>query len=242
MASIKREQILESIEFCEKNGYFEKLNDIYSTLPKGDCAGCGNCCMESVGINLIEFLNIYRYLAEKQELRECSIERIVDYYFMELMKKNSCPFRDENNRCLIYEVRPLNCRLFGHWKKEDYNKNLSNITQRNREYRDLIKSKYGFDISDKVVNYKIEYCETFIPQERYLEKSERLEFADNLMILDSNIYSKGIIDIDFKDRGIVEYFIESLLNEDTAYNIKVRVSKDKNVRNRAINRLKKILL
>ena len=36
MASIKREQILESIEFCEKNGYFEKLNDIYSTLPKGD--------------------------------------------------------------------------------------------------------------------------------------------------------------------------------------------------------------
>ena len=242
MASIKKEQILESIEFCEKNGYFEKLNDIYSTLPKGDCAGCGNCCMESVGINLIEFLNIYRYLAEKQELRECSIERIVDYYFMELMKKNSCPFRDENNRCLIYEVRPLNCRLFGHWKKEDYNKNLSNITQRNREYRDLIKSKYGFDISDKVVNYKIEYCETFIPQERYLEKSERLEFADNLMILDSNIYSKGIIDIDFKDRGIVEYFIESLLKEDTAYNIKVRVSKDKNVRNRAINRLKKILL
>ena len=62
------------------------------------------------------------------------------------------------------------------------------------------------------------------------------------MILDSNIYSKGLIDIDFKDRGIVEYFIESLLNEDTAYNIKVRVSKDKNVRNRAINRLKKILL
>ena len=51
------------------------------------------------------------------------------------------------------------------------------------------------------------------------------------MILDSNIYSKGIIDIDFKDRGIVEYFIESLLKEDTAYNIKVRVSKDKNVRN-----------
>ena len=242
MASIKKEQILESIEFCEKNGYFEKLNDIYSTLPKGDCAGCGNCCMESVGINLIEFLNIYRYLAEKQELRECSIERIVDYYFMELMKKNSCPFRDENNGCLIYEVRPLNCRLFGHWKKEDYNKNLSNVTQRNREYRDLIKSKYGFDISDKVVNYKIEYCESFIPQERYLEKSERLEFADNLMILDSNIYSKGIIDIDFKDRGIVEYFIESLLKEDTAYNIKVRVSKDKNVRNRAINRLKKILL
>ena len=50
MASIKRQQILESIAFCEKNGYFEKLNEIYSTLPKGECSGCGNCCMESVGI------------------------------------------------------------------------------------------------------------------------------------------------------------------------------------------------
>ena len=29
MASIKKEQILESIEFCEKNGYFEKLNEIF---------------------------------------------------------------------------------------------------------------------------------------------------------------------------------------------------------------------
>ena len=62
------------------------------------------------------------------------------------------------------------------------------------------------------------------------------------MILDSNIYSKGIIDIEFKDRGVVEYFIENLLYEDTAYNIKIRVSKDEKVRNRAINRLKKILL
>ena len=61
------------------------------------------------------------------------------------------------------------------------------------------------------------------------------------LTLDSNIYAKGIIDIDFKDRWIVEYFIESLLHEDTAYNIKIRVSKDDKVRNRAINRLKKIL-
>ena len=34
MASIKRQQILESIAFCEKNGYFEKLNEIYSTFQK----------------------------------------------------------------------------------------------------------------------------------------------------------------------------------------------------------------
>ena len=139
MTSIKKSQILESIKFCDENGYFKKLNDIYSTLPNGDCAGCGNCCMESVGINLIEFLNIYKYLIERDELRRASISRIIDYYFLELLKKNSCPFKDNNNRCLIYKVSPLNCRLFGHWKKDDYNKNLERVLKQNMEYKDALK-------------------------------------------------------------------------------------------------------
>lgn len=242
MTSIKKNHVLNCIKYANENKLFDKLNSVYSTLPSGDCSGCGKCCMESVGTNLIEFINIFNYLESRPELKKKCLNKVIDYYFLEYIEKKPCPFKDDNNRCMIYEVRPLNCRLFGHWKKEDYNKNLNNVTQRNIEYQDLIKSKYGFDISDKVVNFKIKYCESFIPEERYLSKRERLEFADSLMILDSNIYSKGIIDIDFKDRGVVEYFIESLLNEDTAYNIKIRVSQDERIRNRTINRLKKILL
>lgn len=242
MTSIKKNHVLNCIKYANENKLFDKLNSVYRTLPSGDCSGCGKCCMESVGTNLIEFINIFNYLESRHELKKKCLNKVIDYYFLEYIEKKPCPFKDDNNRCMIYEVRPLNCRLFGHWKKEDYNKNLNNVTQRNIEYQDLIKSKYGFDISDKVVNFKIKYCESFIPEERYLSKSERLEFADSLMILDSNIYSKGIIDIDFKDRGVVEYFIESLLNEDTAYNIKIRVSKDERIRYRTINRLKKILL
>ena len=161
---------------------------------------------------------------------------------MEYTEKRCCPFRDENNRCLIYEVRPLNCRLFGHWKKDDYNNNLNNVTNRNIEYKEFMKNEYGFDISDEVVNFKINYCEDFKPENDYLDKSTRLSFSDNIMSLDSRFFANEIIDIDFRDRGIVEYFIENLLNENTAYNIKIRVSKDKEIRNRTINRLKRILL
>lgn len=242
MTSIKKNDILGCIDYCKKNKLFDKLNIVYKSLPGGDCAGCGNCCMESVGINLIEFINIYSYLQDKQELRRIGLSKIIDYYFLEFTKKNPCPFKDENNRCMIYEVRPLNCRIFGHWKKEDYNKNLLNITNRNVEYSKLMKSKYGFDISIDVVNYKIKYCEDFIPNNNYIDKSTRLGFSDELMTLDSKIYSKGIIDIEFKDRGIVEYFIESILNDEQAYNIKIRISKDENVREVALKRLKKILL
>lgn len=242
MTSIKKTDILKCIDYVSENNILDKLNKVYKSLPSGDCAGCGNCCMESVGINLIEFINIYNYLSDKPSLRNISLNRILDYYFLEYTKKSSCPFKDENNRCMIYEVRPLNCRLFGHWKKSDYNSNLDNVTNRNIEYRDLVKSKYGFDINEEVVNYKIKYCEEFKPGKDYLNKSERLSFSDQLMILDSNIYSKGIIDIDFKDRGIVEYFVESLIDDNLAYKIKIRVSKDYKVRETAVNRLKKILV
>ena len=242
MASINNTEIIKSINYAEKNQLFEKLNNIYDTLPKGKCTGCGNCCMESVGINLIEFLNIYNYLQDKEELRKKSIGRIMDYYFMEFMEKKSCPFKDENNMCLIYEVRPLNCRLFGHWKKEDYNKNLKDITEKNQQYKNIMKGKYGFDISDEVVNYKIKYCEDFVPDNGYLSKSERLGFADDLMVLDSRLFSKGVIDIEFRDRGIVEYFIDSLLHQNISYNIKVRISKEPKIAKRTIGRLKRMLI
>lgn len=242
MASINNGDILKSIDYAKNNQLFEKLNDIYNTLPKGKCIGCGNCCMESVGINLIEFLNIFNYLKDKEELRKKSLERIIDYYFMEFMEKKCCPFRDENNMCEIYEVRPLNCRLFGHWKKDDYNKNLSDVTEKNRQYKNIMKGKYGFDISDEVVNYKIKYCEDFIPDNGYLSKSERLNFADNIMVLDSKLFIDGVIDIEFRDRGIVEYFIDSLLDQNMSYNIKVRITKEKNISRRTISRLKRILI
>lgn len=242
MTSIKKIDVLKSIDFAKKNKLFDRLNYIYSTLPIGECTGCGKCCMESVGINLVEFLNIYKYLIDKDELRKSSLDRIIDYYFLEYSEKRCCPFRDENNRCLIYEVRPLNCRLFGHWKKDDYNKNLGNINQKNRDYQKYIKSKYGFDISNEVVNFKIKYCEDFKPQNDYLDKSTRLSFSDEIMTLDSRFFANEIIDIEFRDRGIVEYFVELLLNQNVAYNIKIKVSQNERIRMRTINRLKRILV
>ncbi|MCI6737143.1 MAG: YkgJ family cysteine cluster protein [Intestinibacter sp.] len=240
MTSIKKSQILESIEFCEKKGYFKKLNDIYSKLPKGDCSGCGNCCMESVGINLIEFLNIYKYLMDRNELRRASIDKIIDYYFLELLKKNSCPFKDDNNRCLIYEVRPLNCRLFGHWEKKDYNKNLQRVIKQNMEYKDAIKEMYDIDISEEVLSFSIKYCEKFKPELDYLSKQSRLSFCDEVMSLDSRILGSGLIDIDYRDRGIVEYFIEYLMNSDFAYKIKIRITKENNTK--VVDRIKKIYM
>ena len=61
------------------------------------------------------------------------------------------------------------------------------------------------------------------------------------MILDSQIYSKGMIDIDFRDRGIVEYFIDSLFFTDTSYNMKIKISQDFDKGEKVLKRIKKIV-
>ena len=43
MTSINKTDILNSIDFADKNELFDKLNDIYISLPSGDCTGCGKC-------------------------------------------------------------------------------------------------------------------------------------------------------------------------------------------------------
>lgn len=43
--------------------------------------------MESVGTNLIEFLNIYNYLENNKALRDKCLNKVIDYYFLEYIKE-----------------------------------------------------------------------------------------------------------------------------------------------------------
>ncbi len=59
-----------------------------------------------------------------------------------------------------------------------------------------MKARYGFEINEDVVEYRIEYCEKFIPDNgERLSKEERLSYLDQIMILESQIYLKRIIQI-----------------------------------------------
>ena len=107
-------------------------------------------------------------------------------------------------------------------------------------YKKDMKNLYGVDISDEVLNFSIKYCETFKPEKNYLSKKERLNFEDEIMNLDARILGSELINIPYKDRGIVEYFIESMLYSDFAYKVKIRITKEKNMN--VINKIKRILL
>ncbi len=242
MPSIKKEEIKKGILYSKKENLLKALNKVYENIPSGDCLGCGNCCMESIGISFIEFLNIYDYLEKNKSIKYKVMKKIIDYYFLEYIQKSPCPFKDENNRCIIYPVRPLNCRLYGNWEKEDYEKNYEKVKKQNLNFAKDIEKYYGIKVNPKVSNYKIQYCKDFKPQRGYLSKEERLNFSDEIVTLDSTLYREKIISIDFKDRGIVEYFIESIFYIGVANNIKLHISKEDKKRKFILSRIKKLVL
>ncbi|MGE5404310.1 MAG: YkgJ family cysteine cluster protein [Candidatus Saccharibacteria bacterium] len=112
-------------------GKYDRLNDLFS--PYTACQiGCNSCCHYNVGVSYIEAEYIRQFVVQNIELSvlKTIISRIKDqqkHYIRETQrprhqkqdeamladyfKKNlPCPFLAENNKCLIYSVRPFTCR------------------------------------------------------------------------------------------------------------------------------------
>lgn len=85
-------------------------DNIYNFTVDGKCSGCGNCCSNLLPMSEKEIKTIQKYI-RKNHILECkhNIPVINKPYDM------TCPFLDtgkSKNKCRIYEVRPLICRLF----------------------------------------------------------------------------------------------------------------------------------
>lgn len=78
------------------------MNNLLLNIPKHtNCTNCGACC-GFVPVSITELNAIRDYIA------------VNGISPVERADKTICPFRDEKaKKCLIYEVRPIICRLFG---------------------------------------------------------------------------------------------------------------------------------
>ena len=92
---MNEEKVLElAMELCRV-----EQRSIKDFTKKGRCAKCGECCS-----NLLP-------------LAQSEVERIIEYVKTHQIniskpKNGSCPFLSKEKRCLVYEARPLVCRLF----------------------------------------------------------------------------------------------------------------------------------
>ncbi|MFQ5646093.1 MAG: YkgJ family cysteine cluster protein [bacterium] len=124
-----------------------KLNRLYKEIPRPECDRCGGCCdgtkTGNPRVYSIEFLAIMRLLSSpsNRELRKkmFAVSMMNKFLMGKRMKEEykamekpgyreksywsvTCPAVDpETKLCLIYEQRPIICRLYGlnRWYKDD---------------------------------------------------------------------------------------------------------------------------
>jgi len=116
-------------------GLISNLNDLYSIIPKTKCINCpgkktmeAECCKAfSPPILLIEFISSLRNIEkwDNNKRKKLFINSLKSYLNVENAKR--CPLL-ENNKCLIYEQRPLSCRLFAMYTDDEWNNRLKNIS------------------------------------------------------------------------------------------------------------------
>ena len=117
-------------------------------LPKKRCdLGCGECCG----------------LAPTTEAEYQRVEAFVRDHGIQAVEQGiTCPFY-QGDRCVIYPVRPLSCRLFGHSVKmvcpRGYNTNISERKLRravlrggpaNRTLHEMLGPQWK-DVADAIV-------------------------------------------------------------------------------------------
>lgn len=219
-----KRKVLKSKRYALENGLFKKLNHIYEGIPSGQCSHCNTCCSEDVNVNYIEFLNIYNYL-KVNNLYEHNKKRILRYYLTKLYQNGHCPFMQKGN-CMIYPVRPLPCRIFGHLSKTEYERNYALVNKENREAKRYLKTKYGIELPEEVVNYKIPYCDKFTKDnDMTLEKSRDL--SNSIFEIDTIFLSKSLLNPEFLNTSLAGWFAYSELGKEKAIKLRLELTKGK---------------
>ncbi len=119
----------------------EKLEEIYSVsgpISTVCCRQCGCCRVACPQMKYSEALRIVSKIwntwpaAEKKEL----LVRSVEYFFSKSLIK-SCPML-AGEVCKVYNDRPLNCRLYGLWPADTWEKRVDGFSRRLGLPRDMI--------------------------------------------------------------------------------------------------------
>ena len=142
-------QFLENLEkyakdkHMENKKYFEKLKkktpknldyimqDLHETeFNKTNCLSCANCCKTTGPLfNNLDIERISKYLRQKPQQfinQYLQIDEDNDY----VLQKLPCSFLDQENKCIIYDVRPKACREFPHTDRKKFQQ-ITEITLKN---------------------------------------------------------------------------------------------------------------
>ena len=99
-------------------------------FKKTDCLTCANCCKTTGPLfTLADIERIAKYLKQKPQQfisQYLEIDEDKDY----VLQSVPCTFLDNENACMIYDVRPKACREFPHTDRKKFQQ-ITDLTLKN---------------------------------------------------------------------------------------------------------------
>lgn len=99
-------------------------------FKKTDCLTCSNCCKTTGPLfTLADIERIAKYLKQKPQQfisQYLEIDEDKDY----VLQSVPCTFLDNENACMIYDVRPKACREFPHTDRKKFQQ-ITDLTLKN---------------------------------------------------------------------------------------------------------------
>jgi Fe-S-cluster containining protein len=217
-------ELESALKFFSTMQISQGLSEIYSQLPKGTCSGSAVCCSESVNCFYSEYLSIVTELDQKNILNRFA-KAATYYYLTELTAGGSCPFLDERKMCVVYESRPLPCRIFGFLSKLDYSKNYDAVLMQSKEAIHELKSDFGIEVPKSVYEKEIPFCENFCA-DNLLSLDDRDDFIDKLFYLESKFLMEGLLEGDEINLSLTQWFAYTYLGVERANDLRVKIAQE----------------
>lgn len=110
----------------------EKLQKFYDEAVNLEttCNGRCECCKVAMPqLNYCEFARLYQKILDTTSINQRIdiICQCIEYFFIHEFDKfgkatllKPCMLLDDDGKCVYYDQRPLNCRLYGQWPEEEY--------------------------------------------------------------------------------------------------------------------------
>jgi Fe-S-cluster containining protein len=201
----------EAVAYARANGLFQQLEAIYDQVPKcRGCIGCKSCCSESVNATYIEFLYVIdRCFPDYEDLLslpEKLRKHLLKFSIFELAIPQKCPFLDGEGRCIIYDARPLACRVYGTLRREDYENNFRAIVKQNMLLGQSMAKSFGVKPHPALLLRKIPFCEHVSVTAPVME-TMMLDWQNQLVNLDGKLYFESLMTMLRLNGNLIGHFM-----------------------------------
>lgn len=227
-AKSKIQEIHELLENVRDEKVPRRLAHIYQQVPANNCQRCADCCFSCAQVHPIEFLNIYDLILTLPELTRSRLaKRLVECELLNVTTlEYKCPFLEEKD-CLVYERRPLQCRVVGLYPKEEYKRMVDESRDKNVQLAMYYARNERILLPQEVMEYDIEQCTNNVDEKGnavVIGKSERQHMHAQVYSLAESTLEDEWISVD--QTSFSTQFASLFFSSDELQQLRVKVIKE----------------